>query len=235
LVATPSNFGQQGSRPTHPALLDDLAARLIAEDWSIKALHREIVLSSTWRQACLDDARQTERDPENRWYARGELRRLPFEQWRDAMLVATGSLDRTLGGVSLPLEDPQNHRRTLYATVHRRDMSTTLQIHDFPDPTAHSPQRSQTITALQGLFALNGPLVAEQANALVRRLKRECGQDDVARIARAYGLLFQRLPQPRERAWGEAFLADRVAGDRAAAWRQYAQMLLISNEFLFVD
>ncbi len=235
LVATPSNFGQQGSRPTHPALLDDLAARVIAEEWSIKELHREIVLSATWRQACLNDPSQAERDPENRWYARGELRRLPFESWRDAMLVATGGLDRTLGGASLPLEDPQNHRRTVYATVHRREMSTTLQIHDFPDPTAHSPQRSQTITALQGLFALNGPLVAEQANALVRRLERECGQDDAARIERAYQLLFQRSPQPREQSWGEAFLADQRMMDRDAGWRQYAQMLLISNEFLFVD
>lgn len=245
LVSTPSNFGQQGDRPSHPELLDDLAARFIAGGWSIKDLHREIVLSATWRQSSGYDPQKAEIDPDNRWLSRMHRRRLDFEQWRDAMLSASGQLDLTIGGPSLPLEDPKNQRRTLYATIHRHEMSTTLQIHDFPDPNAHSPQRSMTTTALQGLFALNGPLLTTQSEALVKRLNDEFGAGerasqelaelDQAKINRAYWLLFSRAPSGHELQLGLDFLSQPAGKAHAAAWQQYAHVLLASNSFLFVD
>ena len=235
IVATPSNFGQQGARPTHPELLDDLAARFIASGWSMKFLHREMLFSAAWRQSSECDASRRAADPENAWLSRANQRRLDFEAWRDAMLAATAVLDTTTYGPSVELEAPENRRRTLYATVHRREMSTTLQIHDFPDPTQHSPQRNSTVTALQGLYALNGPLLARQAVALVERLKLEFPDDDGARIWRAYRLLYSRSPSERELHIGLEYVGEVESEERTARWQQYAQMLFAANEFVFVD
>jgi hypothetical protein len=234
IVTTPSNFGQQGGRPSHPRLLNDLAARFVAGGWSIKNLHREIVCSATWRQSSRFDAEKAEIDPDNRWLSRTNRRRLDFESWRDAMLIASGRLDQSIGGQAKKLDAADNVRRTLYASIHRRDMSTTLQIHDFPDPTSHSPGRSTTTTALQGLYALNGPLITSQAKSLFERLEDQFG-DDETRIEQAYRLLFLREPSQRELDLGLRFLGDAAGQQRAAAWNQYAHMLLASNEFLFVD
>ncbi|QEG42609.1 PSD1 and planctomycete cytochrome C domain-containing protein [Roseimaritima ulvae] len=230
IVATPSNFGQQGERPTHPELLDDLAARFIAEGWSIKSLHREILLSATWQQSSADDPQRLAADPENRWLSRMNRRRLTFEEWRDAMLAASGTLNAQTGGASQALEAAGNHRRTLYATVHRRDMAATLMVHDFPDPTQHSPMRTTTITPLQGLYALNGPLLLQHAGALEQRLIHEVAGDDAQRIRRAYQLLFSRPPTERELQLGGAFVAPSQT-----RWQAYLHVLLAANEFAFVD
>ena len=235
LVATPSNFGAQGSRPTHPELLEDLAARFIAGGWSIKQLHRDILLSSTWQQSSDYDETKSAVDPENRWLSRMNRHRLSFEAWRDAMLSASGVLDLSMGGPSVELDSAENHRRTIYATVHRRDMSTTLTIHDFPDPTQHSPSRSFTTTPLQGLYALNGPLLAQQSDRLAKRLRCEFADDDQARIDRAYGLLYSRAPTENEKQLGSQFLGDVTEKDRVARWKQYLHVLLASNELLIVD
>lgn len=235
LVTTPSNFGQQGSPPTHPELLDDLAARFIAGGWSTKQLHREILLSATWQQGTDGDEQRLAADPDNRWLSRMNPRRLDFESWRDAMLSATSQLDLTPGGPSIDVDDAGNRRRTVYATVHRRDMSTTLRIHDFPDPTQHSPMRSATTTPLQGLYALNGPLLAAQSDALVERLRGDCGDDDTLRIERAYRLLYSRAPTENEIRLGLEFLGKTQGDDRQTAWQQYAHVLMASNELLFVE
>jgi hypothetical protein len=238
IVDTPSNFGRQGSQPSHPQLLDDLAARFIADGWSLKRLHREILLSATWRQSSEHDEHRVTIDPGNRWLSRMSRRRLNFEEWRDAMLAAGGVLDFQTGGPSVNLDDAKNLRRTLYGTVHRRDMSTTLQVHDFPDPTQHSPQRSSTVTALQGLYALNGPLLDQQAQALVDRLLKESPIDARCRVEQAYQLLFSRSPTKQEQQLALAFLGDEddIGGeDLSARWKQYAHVLLASNELLFID
>ena len=232
LVATPSNFGQQGDRPTHPELLDDLAARFIATGWSLKTLHREIVLSAAYRQS---SSGQSSSDSGNKLLARMNRRRLDVESWRDAMLQASGQLDPTVGGPSIPLNDPKNVRRTIYATIHRREMSTMLLTHDFPDPTSHSPQRVSTTTSLQGLYALNGPLLESQASVLAARLANEFPDDDSKRIARAYALLYSRQPTPAELNLGLQYLDGCEDGERLAAWQQYAHVLIAANEFLFVD
>jgi len=234
LVTTPSNFGQSGERPSHPELLDDLAARFIENGWSLKWLHREIVLSATYRQSSRTNEARSEKAPGNRWLSRMNRRRLDVEAWRDSMLAATGELELKLGGPSLSLTDVKNNRRTIYGTIHRREMSTMLLTHDFPDPTAHSPARQNTTTALQGLYALNGPLILNRAEALARLLTKD-EPDDAARIRLAYRQLFSREPSPPETEIGLAFLGEAKDGAREAAWVQYAQVLLASNEFLYVD
>ena len=232
LVATPSNFGQSGERPSHPELLDDLTSRFIENGWSLKWLHREIVLSATYRQSSRADRPQDELDPGNRWLSRMNRRRLEVEAWRDAMFAVGGDLNLTIGGPSLDLTDANNNRRTIYTTIHRRDMSTTLLMHDFPDPTAHSPRRQTTTTPLQGLYTLNGPLLIGRAKTLATRLATEQPDDFSDRIRLAYRLLFAREPSARELEIGLAFVADTPD---ETAWTQYAHVLLASNEFLFVN
>lgn len=248
LVDTPSDFGVQGARPTHPELLDDLAARFIQQGWSLKWLHRELMLSATYRQSSAFDLRdaastgdeieqskietQKSRDPENRLLGRMNRQRLDFEPWRDAMLVAAQSLDWRMGGPALDLSDAGHRRRTLYGRVHRHDLEVMLRLYDFPDPSSHSPSRDVTTTALQGLFVLNGPFVVRQAEALAARLEREYPDDSSARIERVYQLLFARPPQASEVQLAREFLS---ASPNEKTWRLYVQTLLGSNEFMFVD
>ncbi len=235
LVSTPSNFGAQGSRPSHPELLDDLSARFIANGWSIKWLHREILFSATWQQSTSRSDQAKSLDPSNRWLSHMNRRRHDFEAWRDTMLSASGVLDLAPGGQSRDLDEPGNRRRTLYSTVHRRELSTTFQIHDFPDPNQHSPQRFSTTTALQGLYALNGPLLAEQSQALLSRLGREHPDDEAAQINRAYWLLSSRSPTAVEQKLALEYLSDTAGEERANRWKQYTHVLLASNEILFLD
>jgi len=231
LVDSPSEFGNLGDAPTDQALLDDLTERFIANGWSIKWLHREILLSAAWRQTSISP--QSEKsDPENKLFSRMPRRRLDLEAWRDAMLTATGTIDLKVGGLSAAVSVPGNHRRTLYATSDRHEMDSFLRLHDFPDPGAHSPSRPETITPLQQLFTLNGPVMLEFADAFAKRLCDERPTLD-GRVERGYALLFQRAPTTKEKALAAAFLTGREQD--AAAWSQYAQALLGSNEVLFVD
>jgi hypothetical protein len=231
LVDTPSEFGNLGDAPTNQLLLDDLTARFIMNGWSIKWLHREILLSSAWRQTSLAP-RSEKSDPENKLVSRMPRRRLDLEAWRDAMLTATGTIDLKVGGLSAAVSIPGNHRRTLYATSDRHEMDNFLRLHDFPDPGGHSPTRTETITPLQQLFTLNGPVMLEFADALAKRLCSERPTLD-GRVERGYALLYQRQPTTKEKALAAAFLTGR--DNDAAAWSQYAQALLGSNEVLFVD
>ncbi len=241
LVDTPSNFGRLGAAPSHPELLEDLATRFVENGWSIKWLHREILHSATYRQSSDYDEHKDAVDPDNRWLWRMNRRRLEIEPWRDAMLAAAGNLDLTMGGPSVAADDLANLRRTLYTTVHRRELAKVLQLHDFPEPSLHSPQRMNTTTPLQGLYVLNSPFMAAQALVLTERLWREVPQDFEARVQQAYRLLFARPASEVEVAIASEFLqaaetqsaADPAAGP--AAWRRYTHALLGSNELLFVD
>jgi hypothetical protein len=232
LVATPSDFGAQGARPTHPELLDDLAARFVAGGWSLKALHRDIVLSAAYRQSSAADPARQALDGDNRWLARRNRRRLDVEAWRDAMLAASGTLRRDVGGPPVDLGEDANRQRTLYGVVKRRELHDLLRLHDFPDPTAHSPARTPTTTPLQQLFVLNSPFLRRQATDLARRLAAEAPGSTEERIRRAYLLLYGRPATAKEVGLAREFLAGAPA---QAAWVEYAQALLASNEFLFID
>lgn len=222
LVDTPSDFGRMGDKPTHPELLDDLTSRFITNGWSIKWLHREILSSATWQQTSI--APDSEKaDPDNHLYSRMIRQRLDIESWRDSILAVSGTLDGTIGGVPLDLDDEKNRRRTIYGKINRRDLNKMLQIHDFPDPAAHNPKRTETISPLQSLFAINGPLVHSQASELAKRLASENDS-----IGSTYSLLFQREPSALEREVATAFLKE-------ASLDEYAKVLLASNEFLFID
>ena len=230
IVETPSDFGAQGSRPTHPELLDDLTARFMQNGWSLKWLHREIMLSAAYQQASAQDERKHAVDPDNRWLWRMNRRRLEVEAWRDAMLAVAGTLNLERGGKSIDLGDTKNYRRTLYGTVKRREIHDMLRLFDFPDPIAHSASRLPTTTPLQQLFTLNSPFVQQQAAALVKRLKSE--PNDEARIRRAYVLLYGRPATAGQVRTAREFLGSAPSDE---AWRQYGHVLLGSNEFLFVD
>jgi hypothetical protein len=236
LVETPSNFGATGMAPTHPELLDDLAARFIAQGWSLKTLHRELVLSATYRQASQPTAEQRERDPENLLLGRMSRRRLEVEAWRDAMLTATGSLQATVGGPDVPLDDLQNRRRTLYANIKRRELNPLLGLNDFPDPTQHVSHRDATITPLQQLFVLNSPLMIDLARQLAERVEREVPGDVSSQVRQVWQWLYQRQPTGRElQVTGEFLQQAPDAATKSARWRQLAQALLSSNEFQYVD
>jgi hypothetical protein len=230
LCPTPSELGHSGEAPTHPVLLNDLAARFVKNNWSLKWLHREILQSATWQQSIHNPAAH-KADPANEHFARMNRRRLDVEAWRDTMLHASDQLDLTLGGEPQDLDAKDNRRRTLYGAIHRREPNQFLRIHDFPDPTAHAPTRPQTITPLQQLFTLNGPFIHRQAEALAANLMKQKGTE--TRITAAHQKLFQRPPRKTELKIAIAFLAGNE--NDAAAWTQYAHALLAGNEFLFVE
>ena len=235
LVNSPSNFGQLGSRPSHPELLDDLAGRFIENGWSLKWLHREIVLSATYRQASTHHAEHHKIDPDNRWLWRMNRKRLEVEAWRDAMLQAAGKLDLTLGGPSVSLANSGNQRRTIYGTIHRRDIADLLSLYDFPDANSHSPQRINTSTPLQGLYVLNSPFMMKQAAALASRVKTEVPGDLSEQIKRLYLILFARPATQEEIELAKIFLSPEGNPATDSLWLQYAHALLGSNEFIFVD
>src|SRR6202011_3452485 len=158
--------------------------------WSIKALHRQIMLSATYQQSSRFDAHNHDVDPDNRWLWRMNRRRLEVEAWRDAMLATSGALDPSVGGPPKDLGDASNRRRTLYGIVKRRELNDLLRLHDFPDPTTHSPSRIPTTTPLQQLFTLNGPFIQQQATALARRLQNDVSDSVAARVRQAYRLVY---------------------------------------------
>jgi hypothetical protein len=233
LVGTPSNFGALGEPPTHPELLDDLAVRFMENGWSLKWLHREIVLSAAYRQSSHIDAAKESVNPANRLLWRMNRKRLAIETWRDAILAVAGRLDPTVGGASINPADPEQTRRTVYSEISRLEVNRLLALFDFPDPNVHSAGRVETTTPLQKLFVLNSPFMIRQAQALVERLDREADTSPHARIDRAYQLLYGRAASDRELQLALAFVGDEESqGER---WTQYVHALLAANELLVID
>lgn len=230
IVATPSNFGSLGGRPSHPLLLDDLAVRFMNAGWSLKWLQREIVLSAAYGQSSEIDPVQSETDPDNQWRWRMPRRRLSLEAYRDAILSASGGLDTKIGGRSIDPQQTSTGRRTVYSEVSRLDLSPMLARFDFPDPNAHSPGRHETTTPLQKLFLLNSPFLIHHASTLAERI-RTARPTDPQRIAFAWQLLYGRMPTDEERELAERYVAD---GSRER-WNGLAQTLLISNEMFMLD
>lgn len=236
IVATPSNFGMQGERPTHPALLDYLAATFMQNGWSIKALHRHIMNSSVYRLSTESHAANREADADNRYLWKMNRRRLDVEAWRDALLDVSGRLDRSIGGPSTNLADAGNVRRTVYAKVSRHDLDSLLRLFDFPDANITSATRSETTVPQQQLFVLNSPFMIQQAKAFAARLNSNAEANDAARIQLAFELAYGRPPTEHERELGLAYLAGSDDEDqKLSRMERYAQILLAANEFLYLD
>jgi mono/diheme cytochrome c family protein len=236
LVRTPSDFGLRGEAPTHPALLDWLAATFLgapgsnprhSRPWSLKGLHRLIMLSSTYRQSSRETQPLARLDPENRLLGRANRRRLDVESFRDSVLFAAGRLDLRLGGPSEDLLRPENRRRTLYAAIDRQNLPGVLRLFDFANPDAHTAQRHLTTVPLQALFLLNSPFMEGAAGALAARAVAG-GGTPVEQARSLYRHALARDPTPSELARALRLLAQDSA-------TELAQALLLSNEFAFVD
>ncbi|HEX3449131.1 MAG TPA: DUF1549 and DUF1553 domain-containing protein, partial [Isosphaeraceae bacterium] len=245
LVASSSNFGALGDRPSHPELLDWLAHQFISSGWSIKEMHRTIMLSAAYQQSSRFESGAFDKDPGNALLWRMNRRRLDVEAWRDSMLAVAGRLDRTIGGRSISLDAPTNQRRTLYAAISRHDLAWMLRLFDFPDPNITSGGRALTTVPLQQLFVLNSDFMMTSARAVAAQLQAVSGpgQDDGERIRQAYLFLYGREARPHEVELAVAYLqtpepgaaGESTAHDSPNRWERYAQALLASNEFLFVD
>ena len=227
LVATASNFGQLGERPTHPELLDWLAAEFVESGWSIKALDRTILLSDAYQRSSTLLEFNQEADADNKLLWRfNPIERVDAETLRDAILAVAGQLDRTAGGPAQALE-PENVRRTLYATVDRTNPHPAMALFDFPDSKTHAEVRDVTVGPLQRLYFLNNPFVLAQSKALSERLAVEASASLEARVRFAYELLYSRPP-------GESELSAARVFIETDTWEQYCQALLASSEFLTV-
>jgi hypothetical protein len=235
LVATPSNFGNLGERPSHPELLDWLAVNFVKNGWSLKWLHRQIVLSSVYQLDSRADANNDKVDAANAYLWRANRRRLDIELWRDSVLAVSGNLDTTRGGPTFNLKDASANRRTVYAKISRHELDGLLRLFDFPDANVTADKRTATTVPQQQLFALNSDFMATQAKAFAARVEK-LGKTDAERVTAAYRLAFGRAPDARELALAETFLQlPPKSDDKLTRWQQYAQVLLASNELMYVD
>ena len=166
-------------------------------NWSIKWLVRELVLSSTYQQSSQVISKNELIDPANMYLWRMNRRRLSVEQWRDSILAASNSLDQR-GGESLELTDLKNIHRTVYGRVSRKKLNDILMQFDYPDPNVHSAKRSETTTALQKLFMINSNFMVEQAKRLAKRITLDSTMTDLANIQRTYAILYNREPTHEE-------------------------------------
>jgi hypothetical protein len=232
LVGTPSDFGLRSEPPTHPHLLDHLSATFMDNGWSIKKLHRLILLSAAYQQKCDDRPDCNRLDPENTLLWRMNRRRLDFEALRDALLAVSGRLDRSMGGPPVSdIQAPSSRRRTLYGFLDRLHVPGLLRAFDFPSPDASSPRRDTTTIPQQALFLMNHPFVLECARQLVRNPEIATERDCARRVERLYLRLYGRAPTAEEVRLAHEF----TVGMEEKHWVRYAQGLLMANEFSFLD
>ena len=258
IVPTPNDFGKQGKPPTHPELLDWLARRFVSDGWSIKKMHRLLMLSHTYRLAGTRDDEAVAKDPNNELLAAFPRRRLEAEEVRDTLLLLGNSLDPKPGGAH-PFPPPAEwkftqhnpfkavyptNKRSVYLMTQRIQRHPFMAIFDGADPSVSTPLRAASITPLQALYLLNDPLVHEQSQRFAERLMRE-RHDDPARVQLAWSLAFSR---PADRAELERSLAflETVRGKLrdscgnaeeldSAAWQAMVRVLFRLNEFVYVD
>ncbi len=235
LVSTPSNFGKLGGPPSHPELLDTLAVGFMDNGWSLKWLHRQITLSATYQLSSANHPANAAIDGDNTYLWKAPRRRLEIEMWRDGLLSVAGHLDPTPGGPTYNLADANNKRRTVYAKISRHELDGLLRLFDFPDANVTADKRTTTTAPQQQLFALNSEFMAIQARAFAARIEKSATADE-ERVKAAYRIAYQRTPSDRELALGVKFIeAKPNATDKLTRWQQYAQILLASNELMYVD
>lgn len=235
LVTTPSNFGRLGDSPSHPELLDDLAARFVESGWSLKWLHREIVLSSTWRQSCRSSENYRDRDPDNRLLWRMNRRRLEAEALRDALLTTSQEVDRTMQGPSQKVDDVKFHRRTVYGMVSRQKPADLFRLFDFPDAKRHSESRLPTTTPLQQLYLLNSPFLQQQAEMTVRNVLAEEPSKSEEIVCRLFRQILLRDPTGEELKEALSLVQSEFADRPNEKWTFLAHSLFATNEFLYSE
>jgi hypothetical protein len=224
LAVTTSDFGVQGEKPSHPELLDDLAARFIAHGWSLKWLNREIMLSAAYQQSSHPRPEAAQVDTVNLYLWRMNPRRLDIESYRDSILRASGAFNDKMYGPSEDIDAPGNTRRTVYARVSRGRLSNLLRNYDFPDPTQTSSDRDVTTTSLQQLFIMNSGFIHAQAGALAKSVESE--PDPASKIRGLYRKVLSRDPGTKELDLALSYLSKGTI-------EQYAQILLALNEEIF--
>lgn len=246
IVATPSDFGVEGAAPTHPELLDWLASELMDHGWSTKHIHRQIVLSNTYRQERRHRESNAAIDADNRLLWCWPRRRLEAEAIRDSVLVATGELDRTIGGISIPPEREEEHlRRTIYLFQQRSNMPSVMEMFDAPDGIASCSRRAVSTVALQPLFMLNSQFMSRRATALAKTVASAASDSIDGKITLAFQRTLCRPPDVEELQLAREILLDRPDAASAqntqetidAADRQLMQLchaLLNLNEFVYV-
>jgi hypothetical protein len=232
LVRTPNDFGQRGERPTHPELLDYLATRFIESGWSVKAMHRLVMLSSVYQQSSRAVADQLARDPENRLFGRMNRRSLEAEAVRDSLLAVAGRLDFKRGGPAYA--DPTVPRRTLYLMSVRTgpNNSDFGRLFDRADPGSIVDRRGESTVAPQALYFMNDPTVMASSRSLATRVLREAPAQTESRIRHLYVLTLGRPPTPAELEVGIQFLKSF---DAAIIWDRYCHMIVCTNEFVYID
>jgi hypothetical protein len=242
LVRTPSDFGVRTESPVHRELLDWLAASFTAGGWSVKQLHRWIVLSNTYRQSSDERPAVTATDPDNQLLHRSNRRRLEFEALRDTLLTVSGAIDLRAGGLPDDLTtQPFTTRRTVYGFIDRQNLPGMFRTFDYPNPDVSASQRLATTVPQQALFMLNSPFVQEQARRLARRSPVVAAESDEARIHALYRAVYQRAPEAEELALARRFVQRPEAAEEPPApvalsrWEELAQVLLSANELAFVD
>ncbi len=243
LVDTPSDFGVNGGKPTHPELIDWLASEFIARGWSIKAMHRLICTSAAYRQASAAQPAALKVDADSRLLWRFPPRRLEAEALRDSILTVTGKLDLTMGGpgfdlfeandnyvkvyVPLVAPGPETWRRMVYQAKPRMQLENIFGAFDIPDAGQVAPRRTSSTTALQALNLMNSPFILQQAKFFAEHLQKDAGADPAAQVRRACLLAYGRALPPDEEAAALTFIA-------AEGLPAFCRALLNSSEFLYV-
>lgn len=245
LVRTPDDFGTRGEPPTHPELLDYLADQFQKNGWSLKWLHRQIMLSQAYHQGAVENEHSRQIDPENRLLWRMPRRRLDFESMRDSMLAACDELDATMGGKPFDLNaSPAIPRRSVYGFVNRDIIANLMSTFDSANPNACTAKRPETTVPQQTLFALNSDFIQDRASRLASLTKQMNPASDEDRIVAMVRRTLCRNPTESEVAQAQKFLsasipattpADGAAVDPERSWMLLAHALMASNEFTFLD
>ncbi len=254
IVRTPDNFGKMGERPSHPELLDFLAWKFIESGWSVKTMHRMIMLSNAYQMSSQADEAAFSADSENRLLSRFNRRRLTVEEMRDALLAIDGSLDLTVGGTlqsglgtdgendnkRLSMNPEQLNRRTVYLPLRRANLPSLLNLFDFGDATTASGKRQLTNVATQALFWMNSEFVTERSNNFVRSLMADKNANDESRVKAAYRRIANREAMPEEVSSALKYIADfsrKFSGEQSInkAWSSFCRALMASNNFIYVD
>ena len=253
IVRTPSNFGKLGQPPTHPELLDWLATRFVERGWSVKDMHRRIMLSNAYRMSSVANETATRADPSNQWLSHFNRRRLDIEELRDSMLAIDKSIDFTMGGTlqsgfgtdgensnaRLSIDPASSTRRMVYLPLRRANLPTLLNLFDFGDAVTSLGKRPVTNVAPQALFMMNSEFVSERAANLARQLLEEKGWTDAERLERAHLSVLTDKPDAGDLDQGLSYVGGfRSRFENATpqdAWQSYCRILLASNNFIYVD